>query len=180
MRKYVMITCIILLIIGNCFWHMKPPEPESCALCGGRTYHAPCVLELSTGTLTELAIYAPDPLHLGELAEEQDMDHHVFCMAGSVAMTVERTPERQRCTAYLPLSRKPMDRKLFCGDCRKLLAETRQRGFVLLDLRDTADITAYPIAPDAAYLIRGYTVSAVESEGGYTVEVSAARFQAAP
>lgn len=171
------ILCIVGIFV-TC-WGISP-EPETCALCGGRTYHAPCVMELSTGTLTELAIYAPDPLHLEELAGEQDMDHHVFRMAGSVAMTVERTPERQRCAAYIPLSRKSMDRKLFCGSCRKLLAETRQRGFVLLDLRDTADITAYPIAPGAVYLIRDYTVSAAEREGGYTVEVSAALFQAAP
>lgn len=171
------------LLIGGIFYviivgYIIPPEPETCALCGGRSYHAPCVLELSTGTLTELAIYAPDPLHLEELAEEQNMDVHVFCLAGDgwVTLTVQRTLERQRCSARVPASGAPMDRSLFCRDCRRAVAQAAGRGFVLLDLRNTGAITAYPLAPNALYTIRDYTVSITEGGGEYTVEASAELF----
>lgn len=58
-----------------------PPDPVHCALCGSgdrMTYHAPCVLNLSTGEITELRIYLPHPVLVGELAEEQQGGHTDF------------------------------------------------------------------------------------------------------
>lgn len=176
--KKTMVALVLCIAVILAVRWGNSPEPETCALCGGRSYHAPCVLELSTGTLTELAIYAPDPLHLEELAEEQDMDVHVFCLAGDgrVALTVQRTLERQRCSARVPASGAPMDRSLFCRDCRRAVAQAAGRGFVLLDLRNTGAITAYPLAPNALYTIRDYAVSITEGGGEYTVEASAELF----
>lgn len=178
MKRNVIKFGLIVVMVSILGLAWNDQEPETCALCGGRTYHAPCVLELSTGTLTELAVYAPDPLHLEELAEEQDMDVHVFRLAGNgrVALTVQRTPSRQRCAARLPDSREPMDQSLFCRDCRRAVTQAVGKGFVLLDLRDTTEIAVYPIAPDALYTIRDHTVSITESGGQYTVEASAELF----
>ena len=48
------------------------PEPEICALCGGGIpYHAPVLVNLSTGEAGEIRVYDPDPRHRYELAEEQ-------------------------------------------------------------------------------------------------------------
>ena len=44
-------------------------EPESCAICSnsrGPTFHAPCLLDLSTGNLVELAIYEPSCRYPGQ------------------------------------------------------------------------------------------------------------------
>lgn len=38
------------------------PEPERCALCGDMRYHAPCLVDLSTGKVGELAVYTPTPV----------------------------------------------------------------------------------------------------------------------
>ena len=50
------------------------PEPEICALCGngsGTSYHAPVLVNLSTGEIGELRVYNPDPHHRNEIAKEQ-------------------------------------------------------------------------------------------------------------
>ena len=50
------------------------PEPEVCALCGngnGMSYHAPVVVNLSTGEIGEMRVYDPDPQHPSEIAKKQ-------------------------------------------------------------------------------------------------------------
>ena len=61
------------------FWEniLIAPEPEECVVCDnlqGPRFHAPCLLELSTGELTELEIYESCHRYSGELAPDQDMD----------------------------------------------------------------------------------------------------------
>ena len=51
------------------------PAPEQCALCGeGMPYHAPCLINLSTGQLGELKVYDSHPSLLGEIAP-MEMQH---------------------------------------------------------------------------------------------------------
>lgn len=168
-----LILCMIL--------SLGPPEPEICALCGngeGRRYHAPCVLERSTGLLAELAVYAPEPTQAGELAPVQDMDHHVFQAAcgGRVARMVDRSPDMQRCTAYVPDSGAEPDGRLFCRACRKLLAGAGRGEYVLVDLYDLRRITVYPLKTDGACRIREYAVTVCKSGEHYQVEVTAELF----
>lgn len=47
------------------------PEPETCALCGGFRYHAPCLVRLDTGEVGELRVYDPDPTQQGEISDRQ-------------------------------------------------------------------------------------------------------------
>nr|WP_326185363.1 hypothetical protein [uncultured Oscillibacter sp.] len=168
-----------MFLIGA-FLLANPPEPEVCALCGngeGRPYHAPCVLEPSTGLLAELAVYAPEPACPGELAPEQDLDHHVFRAAcgGRITLSVDRSPTLQRCTAYVPKTAARPNLGLYCRACRKLLAGA-ERAYVLVDLSHVNHITVYPIAADAACQIRDYTVSVFEAGEQYEIEVTAALF----
>lgn len=162
------------------FFVINPPEPELCALCGngeGRPYHAPCVLECSTGILTELAVYDPEPTQAGELAPEQDLDRHFFQAAcgGRIVRTVDRSPDLQRCTAYVPDTGGRLAKRLFCRACRKLAA--RAGGpYVLVDLLDPGNITAYPIEAGGACRMRGYTVSIHEAEGRHQIEVTVKLF----
>lgn len=174
----VLVVCAICCLTAMVF--IGPPEPELCALCGngeGRPYHAPCVLECSTGILTELAIYDPEPTQAGELAPEQDLDRHFFQAAcgGRIVRTVDRSPDLQRCTAYVPETGGRLDKRLFCRACRKLAA--RAGGpYVLVDLLDPGNITAYPIEAGGACRMRGYTVSVHRAEGRHQIEVTAKLF----
>ena len=139
-------------------------EPESCAICSnsrGPTFHAPCLLDLSTGNLVELAIYEPSCRYPGELSENQSLDHSVITFtANGDPMFIDRLKDIQRCVTYLPGEEgEPMDPEHYCRNCRAILARAATTGYVLLDLYHLDEIEAYPIEEGAEYNIRIYSVS---------------------
>lgn len=164
----------IVLLIG-------PPEPEVCALCGngeGRSYHAPCVVECSTGLVAELAVYDPEPTQAGELAPVQDLDRHFLQAAcgGRVVRAVDRGPEEQSCTAYVPKTGAGPDRRLFCRACRKRLAGAGGGAYALADLHDPEHIAVWPVEAGRTIRTRGYTVAVHDGETQYRIEVTAKLF----
>ena len=107
------------------FWEyiLIAPEPEECVVCDnlqGPRFHAPCLLELSTGELTELEIYEPCHRYSGELAPDQDMDYNVMTFGGSgLPLFIDRMEEIQRCVAYLPeKAGGEIEPFYYCRDCR--------------------------------------------------------------
>ena len=140
------------------------PEPEECVVCDnlqGPRFHAPCLLELSTGELTELEIYEPCHRYSGELAPDQDMDYNVMTFGGSgLPLFIDRTEEIQRCVAYLPeKAGGEIEPSYYCRDCRAKLTKVATQGYVLLDLYDSDAIQVYPVEDSAEYPIRIYTVT---------------------
>ena len=134
------------------------PEPEVCALCGsgsGISYHAPVVVNLSTGESGELRVYDPDPYRRNEIAEKQSTGTFSFLyVAGIMGYRI--------------------DPALFCHDCRALLADTATEGYVLADLYNSSDITIYAIKDGAKYTIRDYdiSISAQEEPDGLSIHVT--------
>lgn len=54
------------------------PEPNVCGLCRnneGVKIHAPCIINLATGEVAELAIYDPHPTEIGEVTETPKKGH---------------------------------------------------------------------------------------------------------
>lgn len=107
----------------------------------------------------------------------QNLDYHVFRAAcgGHIVRTVDRSPDLQKCTAYVPDSGGKLDKCLFCRACRKLLAGAGG-AYVLADLYDLRHITVYSIAAGDTCRMRGYTVSIYENEAQYQIEVVAKLF----
>ena len=145
------------------------PEPEECVVCDnlqGPRFHAPCLLELSTGELTELEIYEPCHRYSGELAPDQDMDYNVMTFGGSgLPLFIDRMEEIQRCVAYLPeKAGGEIEPSYYCRDCRAKLTKVATQGYVLLDLYDLDAIQAYPVEDGAEYPIRIYTVTMAHDE----------------
>ena len=141
------------------------PVPEQCTLCSGMTYHAPCLLDLSTGRLVELEIYERDPVRGGEIANTQSLDHCVMRLGGAgLALFITRNAEVQECAAWLSVKNDEIDPAYFCRDCRALLTEVSIQGSVLLDLYSRDAIHAYTVEDGANYTIRDYTVSIVKNE----------------
>lgn len=172
--------CVVAAILCA-FALAGPPEPETCALCGngeGRPYHAPCVVERSTGLVAELAIYDPEPTQMGALAPVQDLDRHFFQAAcgGRVVRTVDRSPEEQSCTAYVPVTEAGVSKRLFCRACRKRLAGAGQGEYVLADLYDPEHIAVWPVEAGRTFQVRGYTVAVSEEDAQYQIEVTAKLF----
>lgn len=136
------------------------PEPEICVLCeNGRcvSYHAPVLVNLSTGEVGELQVYDPDPRHRNELAEVQSTGTFSFIsVAGLIGY---RDTCDHSCNVTLPKERETITPAYFCHDCRTILADTATEGYILADLHKPGEIVTYAIEDNTTYTIRDYTVS---------------------
>lgn len=157
------------------FWKSiaATPQPDVCALCGnGLQHHAPVLVDLSTGLVGELCVYAPDPQHKGGLAAKQSTGTFSFLHIAGL------TGYQDTCghTSHVTLTKEsePMDPSFFCRDCRALLAGVSTKGYVLADLYDLDRITVYAVAEGAEYAIRDYSVSIScdKDLNGLTVDVT--------
>lgn len=148
------------------FWRyiVTAPEPMECMVCNnpqGPAFHAPCLLEVHSGRLTELEIYEPCRRYSGELSPTQDLDYNVMTFGSNgLPLFIGRTKEVQRCVAYLqePES-STLEPAYYCHECRAKLANYADAGYVLLDLYDLEEFEIYPITEGAEYNMRIYTVS---------------------
>ena len=147
--KKIFTGAVIAFVLCTAICFLADGEPGQCALCGSGAYDAPCLVDLSAGTVTELDNPTTD-------------SRNVFCVKGGVGLAVDRLPEGRRCTACLPERSAAMDRRLYCRGCRGLLAGLR--GYALADLSDPASVRVYPLA---ACTIRDYTIAV----SGNTVKV---------
>lgn len=131
-------------------------------MCGNRSgtsYHAPVVVNLSTGEIGELRVYDPDPHHRNEIAEEQSTG--TFSLLNIAGLTGYRDTCDYSSHVTLPEEKEWMviDPSYFCRGCRTLLADTDTAGYILADLYDLDRIMIYAIENEAEYTIRDYTVS---------------------
>lgn len=167
-RKAAM--CLIIFVFGvGCLWIKIPPNPELCALCGtGGVYHAPCVINVSTGVITELAPSAPGPGQAGEPENSREVQIFRMAEAGKIGLDIHRLPNRRTCTAYLTTST-PINRRLFCASCRKRLP---REGYALLELREAGGPVIRPVEEHAAEALGEYDVSIAKQEGMTVIWVS--------
>ena len=175
---------VIVTMFDTAYWKIvaTTPEPECCAVCeegNGNRYHAPVLVNLSTGTMRELEIYDRDPRRPWEVAEEQRWDDWVFTFIDGNA-TMSWSSEDHKNIADIGENIGKIAPALFCHDCRALLADTATEGYALLDLYDLEDIHAYAVEAGAEYTIRDYTVSIYKDKenDGLKVEVTGHLFGA--
>ena len=153
------------------------PEPEICALCGGGIpYHAPVLVNLSTGEAGEIRVYDPDPRHRYELAEEQSTG--TFSLLHIAGAAGYRDTSNHTCCVTLPEKESPIDPALFCRDCRALLADTATEGYILADLYNLRDMKVYTIKDNVKYTIRDYdiSISTRTETGGLSINVTGLLF----
>ena len=147
------------------------PAPETCALCGGAPAHGPCLVNLSTGQVGELRVYAPDPEREGALAAAQPSGYFTFHRCAGLTAVIDGSA--RTCSVTIPPSRAPLEPAHFCRDCRVLLASVARAGYVMADRHDLDSLWAYPLGP-GSYSIRDYTVSLQPgaAPGSYDVTVT--------
>lgn len=144
------------------------PEPERCSLCEcGINYHAPCLVNLSSGELVELAVYEPHPNVIGEVSDTLQTGFIAFNY-GAGTNTV-RNPATETCEATLPKDNLIMNPAHFCFDCRQKITETAIEGYILADMYDLENIDIYKVTDGATYTIRDYLVTVRIDENKYTV-----------
>ncbi len=139
------------------------PEPRRCALCGsgeGMRYHAPCLVNLSTGEVGEMVVYTQHPHLAGEIAPEEQQQTGTFCFFSCAGLHAVRDTCVHTCKVSIPPENIGlMYPGYFCKECRVLLAETEVVGYLLVDLYDLDHIQAYPVRDGEVYTIRDYVVS---------------------
>ena len=180
MRRYVRLStyfilcaCLVGLIsflppsIRFHKWQLlnTAPFPDVCVLCQSRRYHAPCLVDLSSCAVTELAIYAPDPNREAELALEQNLG--AFHYGGRNGILWYSDSANGYCRATLSPAAAGADFSLLCSGCRTALQGLPLGGCVLADLYGNSPVF-YPLNA-APTRFRGYTVTV--SAGGTTLRV---------
>ena len=163
-KKWIIRLAALLCVLSGAFMIADaisgPDEPAFCALCHGAPLHAPALLNIERGDLTELRIYEPHPHKAGELAANQQGGYMGISMNGGVYFTYD--PDVQTARTTIPLEQARLHKSEFCKDCRKLLADSKQN-YMLVDVYDQENISVYEIVEGVCCEMRCYTVSAALS-----------------
>lgn len=144
------------------FWQaaVTAKAPECCAVCEngeGRPYHAPVLVNLSTGEIGEMQIYDPDlPGSVLDINPIQQTG--TFSFARYAGLTGRKDTCSHTSRVEIPTELEPLRMEHFCRACRAILAPIASEGFVLLDLFNLEDIKAYAVVEGAEYTIRDYAV----------------------
>lgn len=159
MKKRLFIAALLLACAAGicCIWLTQ--EPAQCPLCESIKCHAPCLVNLSTGETTELALYQPHHALVGEVAPIQDSCTFSFFSAAGVQGT--RTTSPYVINLPIPIQERPALLTSFCRSCRKLLAE-QQCSFALVDLYAPTDPVVYSICDGASYELRSYQIEVLQ------------------
>lgn len=166
--KKLMIMCIaIFVLLTACAKEI--PEPEQCSLCAGMPCHAPCIINLSTGEMLELAVYEPHPFIAGELAEEQQSETFSFVRGAGVE---GYKLSAESIIIKVPMNADEMEEKHFCNSCRERLVDCKNQGYALLDLKDAKNPVVYKIDADAQVSFRCYSISVCEIKEDGKLEIT--------
>lgn len=172
-RHLVMaVLCVAVLIAGTglCLTYR---QPEVCALCGSgnrERYQAPVIFNLATGQSNEMRIYDPNlPISEYEIAPIQTTG--TFSFASCAGYTGRRDTCSHTCTVDLPIDMQSMKVSHFCSDCRELLKDHAENGFVLADLYSEDEIEIYPVAIGEDYTIRDYRITVSEADDQSEMEL---------
>ena len=168
MKKFMIMCIAILVLLSACTNEIL--EPEQCSLCAGLPHHAPCIINLSTGEMLELAVYEPHPFIIGELAEEQQCETFSFIRGAGVE---GYKLSAESIIIKVPTNADEMEDKHFCNSCRERLADCKNQGYALLDLMDSNNPVIYKIDTDARVSFRCYCISMreIKADGKYEITI---------
>ena len=151
----ILSLCITVLLLCLAF-RAPPSEPTDCCLCGCFRYHAPCLIDLQTGQITELALYPPHETKVAELAENPFIEASSFLRFGEISGYFDGS--LQRMEIEVPVCAKANIATL-CKTCRKLQGITDADRYVLADLYNADAPRLFPLSKNTTIEFRCYTIS---------------------
>ena len=165
MRRFILVFTMIALLSSlvacSC---ISAPEPDHCSICDYIPSHAPCLVNLNTGEVGEIAIYQPHHTLVGEIAEEQRGGYFSFMSVAGLRGYLDACVPEAHIT--VPKDVEKYEEKYFCSTCRELLETYAQCGFVLADLRNPETPSLYPVEVGAEFEVRCYKVEIIETDKG--------------
>lgn len=146
----VLVACVLGTVV------MLNSEPDRCTLCQFIKSHAPCIVNIETGEVKELALYTPHYTLVGEIAEIQNDSTFSFVSAAGAHGTRISSPYKMK--LEVPVISEPMFKPDFCKKCRSLLSGYGY-GYVLADLYNRGNPVIYAIEEGMDTSIRCYDAS---------------------
>lgn len=162
----VLIALSIFSLYG-CSASDKIPD-EHCYLCEGLRHHAPCLVNLSTGEILELAVYDSDPIQQGELSQTQTTGFYAFTMIDGV---VAIRNAGIACSASLSSSSNDFEEYFFCDTCTTKILAVSDYGYVLADLYNLTNIQLFSLTANSNFTLRNYDISVFADTDKNEVEI---------
>ena len=166
-KRVKTVSLLLLFLLSLAVWD-NISAPEDCVMCGFR-YHAPCLLELSTGEMGEIRLYPPDSRKVAEIAPEKTNAALEFHYIGEVDLIIDTISQTAR--FELPKGISLMNRSLFCRPCREKLRAYAFDGYVIVDTYEKDDPKVYPITDGICLEMRCYQITAENTDGDMQVKV---------
>jgi len=177
MKRTLAIVILCLVIAGGAIGYQCAmrcqAEPEFCALCHPAPYHAPCLVNITTGEVTELMIYEPHAVKVGELAASQRGGYMRMSMSGG--LFVNSSPDSQEAHTIASIEMARANNSEFCKDCRNILSSASTT-YVLADLFDADNIVIYDIVDGLCCEMRCYEVRAEKTNDPTKMHITNAGF----
>lgn len=160
-KKLVSIIAIIAVVCGIGYAAVLNREPDRCPLCEFIKSHAPCIVNIETGEVVELALYQPHYSLVGEIAELQTDSTFSFVSAAGAKGTRISSPYKME--LEVPITKEPAMKTAFCKECRDRLSGYGRR-YVLADLYDRGNPVIYAIEDGMEATVRCYDISVSYNE----------------
>lgn len=167
MRKIAKITVAIIAIAVVLRFAILYFGLDRCPLCDFIKSHAPCLVNVATGEVGEMALYTPDYKLVGEIAEEQNESTFSFVDVAGARGTRLSSPWIMELD--VSLTKEPVFKYHFCRDCRKLLAD--QGGYVIADLYVYGQPVVIPITDGMEQELRCYKITAAMNAEDNVIEL---------
>lgn len=165
MRRIILVLMMVALLLSLAACSdVSTPEPERCSVCDYIPSHAPCLVNLNTGEVGEIALYEPHYSLVGEIAEEQRGGYFSFMSVAGLRGRLDACVPEAHIT--VPDGVEKYEEKHFCSTCRELLEAYADCGFVLADLRNPETPTIYPVEAGTEIEVRCYKVFVIEDAEG--------------
>lgn len=165
MRRIILVFMMMTLLLSLVACSgISAPEPDCCSVCDYIPSHAPCLVNLNTGEVGEIALYEPHHTLVGEIAEEQRGGYFSFVSVAGLRGYLDACVPEAHVT--VPDGIEKYEEKYFCSTCRELLKGYSHCGFVLADLRNPEAPTVYPVEAGTEFEVRCYTVVITETDKG--------------
>ena len=155
-KKILCVTAAVLAAAALIYGAVLYFGPDRCPLCDFIKSHAPCLVNVATGEVEEMALYTPHYKLVGEIAEVQDDSTFSFVDVAGTRGTRLSSPWIMELD--VPVTKEPVFKYHFCRDCRMLLAD--QSGYVIADLYVHGEPVIIPIVDGMEQELRCYKITA--------------------
>lgn len=156
----ILTIAVMLVLIATLSVSLR--EPRRCPLCDFIKSHAPCLVNVNTGEVEEMALYTPHETLVGEISDTQTDSTFSFVDIAGARGTRLSSPFIMELD--VPVISAPVIKKHFCRDCRKILSGCS--GYVIADLYIPDDPVVYNLIDGLRVELRCYSIVADSNDLG--------------